>query len=286
MLNLREIHRPTAIQDAIKLLRQPGTVAMAGGTQLIASKRKDIQAVVDLSALGLSYIRDKSGAVAIGATTTLADVANSPMLRAAANGVLAQAAHRTAASVLRNQATAAGTLITEPNGIFATTLLALDTLVVCVGDKTMDIAVSDFLAMLDHFTMGAIVTEMVIPAASLGKRAALETVARTPRDKPIVSVCAAARIENEVLHDVRIALGGVAWSAVRAGKAERDLENKGLGDAVTPALHRTQRGASVQEAAFRAEEGLSPRGDYRGSVEYRKEMAVVLTRRAVRELAA
>ncbi len=283
MLNLHEIHKPTTIQDAVKLLRQPNTVALAGGTQLIAAKRKNVQAVVDLSALGLSYIRDTSalaggarekGAVAIGATATLADVANSPILRAAANGVLAQAAHRTAANVLRNQGTVAGTLITAPNGIFATALLALDALVVCVGDKTMEVAVSDFLAMLDHFTMGAIVTEMVIPAASLGKRAALETVARTPRDKPIVSVCVAAQIENEVLHDVRIALGGVAWGAVRAGKAERDIENRGLGDSV------------IEEAAFGATEGLAPRGDYRGSIEYRKEMAAVLTRRAVRELAS
>jgi probable selenate reductase FAD-binding subunit len=272
MINLHEIHKPKNIQDAIKLLRQPNTVALAGGTQLIASKREDVQAVVDLSGLGLSYIHDKAGAVAIGATTTLADVSGSPILRAAAKGVLAQAAHRTAASVLRNQATIAGTLISEPNGILATTLLALDALIVCEAEKTMQVAITDFLAMLDHFTMGAIVAEIIIPAASLGKRAAIETVARTPRDKPIVCVCAAARIDNEVAREVRIALGGVAWSAVRAGKAERDLENKGLGDAV------------IEEAAFGAVEGLSPRGDYRGSVEYRREMAVVLTRRAVREL--
>lgn len=283
MINLREIHKPTTIQDAIKLLRQPGTVALAGGTQLISARRKDVNAVVDLSALGLSYIRDKSGAVAVGATAPLADIAGSPMLRAAANGVVAQAAHRTAASVLRNQATTAGTLITEPNGIFATTLLALDALVTCVGEKTMQVAIADFLAMLDHFTMGAIVTEIVIPAASLGKRAALETVARTPRDKPIVSVCAAARIENGAAHDVRIALGGVGWSAVMAGKAERELEGKRL-RSVPEAERRGLRDSDIERFVELAAEDLSPRGDYRGSVEYRREMAVVLTRRAVRLL--
>src|SRR5574341_370451 len=141
MLNLREIHKPKTIPQAIKLLRQPNTVALAGGTQLIASQKKDVSAVVDLSALGLSYIRDKSGAVAIGATATLADVAESPILRAAANGVVARAAHRTAASILRNQATVAGTLIAEAAGIFATALAALDALVVCVGAKTMQVAI-------------------------------------------------------------------------------------------------------------------------------------------------
>ncbi len=274
MLNLREIYKPTTIQDAIKLLRQPDTVALAGGTELIASKKKNVRAVVDLSALGLSYIRDKNGAIAIGATTTLADVNDSPILRAAANGVLSQAAHRTAASILRNQATVAGTLIAEPNGILATTLLALDALIVCVGDKTMDVALADFLAMLDHFTMGALVTEIVIPAGSIAKRAALETVARTPRDKPIVSVCACARVEGKTARDVRIALGGVAWGAVRPKSVEMELEGKALVNSV------------IGIAAGLASQGLSPRGDYRGSVEYRKEMAVVLTKRAIREMIA
>ncbi len=273
MLNLREIHKPQTIPEAIKLLRQPNTVALAGGTQLIAGKMKDVSAVVDLSALGLSYIRDKNGAVAIGATTTLAEVVESPILRAAANGVVAQAAHRTAASVLRNQATVAGTLIAEAGGIFATALAALDALVVCVGAKTMEVAICDFLSMWDHFTMGALVKEIIIPAASLNKRASLQTVARTPRDKPIVSVCAAARIEKSAARDVRIALGGVAYNAVRAEDAEKALEDKVL------------RGELIETAARAASAKLKPRGDFRGSAEYRKEMAAVLTRRAVQELA-
>ncbi|MBI3740537.1 MAG: FAD binding domain-containing protein, partial [Chloroflexi bacterium] len=173
MLNLREIHKPTTLEDAIKFLRQPDTVAMAGGTQLIADQKKNIRAVVDLSALGLSYIRERDGAMIFGAMTTLAEVNDSPIVRAAANGVLAQAAHRTAASLLRNQGTVAGTIISEPNGIFNTALLALDARIVCVGEKEMDVALTDFLAMMDHFTMGGLVTEIIIPAASLTKHTSL-----------------------------------------------------------------------------------------------------------------
>lgn len=272
MLNLKEIHKARTIEDAIKLLRQPNTVALAGGTQLLASQNKEVRAVVDLSALNLGYIRDKNGAVALGATATLADVSDSPMLRGAANGVLAQAAHRTAASILRNQGTVAGTLITEPNGIFATTLLALDAQIVCFGDKSVDVAIADFLAMLDHFTMGSLVTEIVIPAASLSKRAALETVVRTPSDKPIVSVCVCGRIEGDIARDVRVALGGVGERAVRGMDVEKEIEEKKLG------------ASEIERAASLASQGLAPRGDYRGSVEYRKEMAVVLTRRVVTEL--
>jgi carbon-monoxide dehydrogenase medium subunit len=71
---------------------------------------------------------------------------------------------------------------------------------------------------------------------------------------------------------VRIALGGVGDIALRASAAEQVLEGQTLNDAM------------IETAARLAAEGLSPRGDFRGSPEYRKEMAVVLTQRAVGEL--
>lgn len=270
MLNLHEIHKPTTLADALKLLQQPDTVALAGGTELIAGARRDVRAVVDLSALGLSYIRESKGAIAIGASTTLAELAESPILRALANGVIAQAAHRSAASVLRNQETVAGTLIVEPDSILAVVLLALDAQATIVRKETRTVSLSDFLSMREHLLMMALLTEITLPMAN--PRASLQTVARTPNDKPIVSVCAAARIEKGNAQQVRIALGGVAETAVRAVESEREIETKRLSD------------SAIEDAARKAAESLSPRGDYRGSAEYRKEMAMVLARRALKEL--
>lgn len=279
MLNLREIHKPATLAQAITLLQQPGTVPLAGGTALIGDARRDVRAAVDLSALGLAYIRESGGNIAVGATTTLADLAESPILRALANGVLAQAAHHSAASVLRNQGTAAGTLISEPGGLFAVALVALDARVTVVRKETRTLSIVDFLSMREHLLMMALLTEIAIPMAN--PRASLQTVARTPGDKPIVSVCAAARIEvprspqnDRITRDVRIALGGVGETALRAVEAERALEGQALGDPF------------VENAARLASQGLAPTGDFRGSVEYRREMAAVLTRRAVQELAA
>ena len=270
MLNLNEIHKPTTLADALTLLQQPGTVALAGGTQLLADKRRDVRAVVDLSALGLAYIREANGAVAIGAMTTLAQITESPILRALANGVIAQAAHHSASSILRNQATIAGTLISEPNGVLAVALLALDARVTIVSKEAHTIALAEFLSVRATLP-GALVTEIAVPMTN--PRASLQTVARTPSDKPIVCVVASARIEKDIARDVRIALGGVGDIALRASAAEQALEGQTLNDAVLEnavgALGRTP---------------LQPRGDFRGSAEYRKEMALVLTRRAVREL--
>ncbi|MCI0477428.1 MAG: FAD binding domain-containing protein [Anaerolineales bacterium] len=275
MLNLREIHKPTMLADALKFLQQPNTIALAGGTQLLADKRHDVRAVVDLSALGLAYIRERDGAITIGATTTLAALDESPILRALANGVIAQAAHHSASSILRNQATIVGTLIAEPDGALAVALLALDARAMIVGKETRAIAVSDLAKELDGKSL---VTEITVPMTN--PRTSLQTVARTPSDKPIVCVVASARIENGGARDTRIALGGVGEIATRASAAENELEGQPLNDAV------------IEKAARVASQDLSPRDDpsttlrtsFRGSAEYRKEMAIVLTRRAVKEL--
>ncbi|MBI5651254.1 MAG: FAD binding domain-containing protein [Chloroflexi bacterium] len=268
MLNLNEIHKPTTVQDALKFLQQPDTVALAGGTNLIAEQRRDVRAVVDLSGLGLAYIRESSGAIVLGAMTTLSALNDSPILRALANGVIAQAAHRSAASILRNQATLAGTIIAEPDGILAVALLALDAQVTLVGSETRQIAIENFWR---EGAAKSLVTEIAVPIKN--PRAALHTVARTPSDQPIVGVIASAQIENQVARDVRIALGGVSETALRASAAEKILEGQTLNDAVI------ENAVGAMHAS-----PLHPRGDYRGSAEYRREMAIVLTRRAVREL--
>jgi|YNPNPStandDraft_1061719.scaffolds.fasta_scaffold33148_2 carbon-monoxide dehydrogenase medium subunit len=268
MLNLQEIHKPTTIADALKFLQQPNTVVLAGGTQLLTDKRRDVHAVVDLSALGLAYIRECDGAVAIGAMTTLATLDESPILRALANSVLAHAAHRSASSILRNQATIGGTLIAEPAGILAVALLALDARVTIVGSETRAVTLDEFLPARASLLRGALVTEITVPLTN--PRTSVETVARTPGDKPIVCVVAAARIENNLARAVRIALGGVGETARRAHTAEQMLEGHAQDD------------ARIEEAARVAAQDLSPPADFRGSAEYRREMARVLTRRAVK----
>lgn len=270
MLNLRQIHKPTSLQEAIRLLQEPGTVALAGGSGLQASASRDVQAVVDLSGLNLSYVREDHGAIAIGATTTLAELDASPILRAIASGTVAQAAHRSASSILRNQATLGGTIVVDPDGILAVALLALDARVSIVRKDTRTIAFADFLTMREHLLNMALLTEVTLPMAN--PRASLQTVARTPSDRPIVSAAAAARIENRVIHDVRIALGGVAGNAVRATRVEQALEGQALDAAV---IDRASASAAID---------LAPQGDFRGSAEYRRQMAAVLTRRALMEL--
>lgn len=279
MLNLQTLHKPTKMYDALKWLAQPGAAVLAGGTNLIADKRRDVETVVDVSALNLSFIETRGNDIVIGAATTLARAAESEALRGASSGVVALGAERTHASILRNQASTAGTLIAEPAGIFAVVLSALEARITraylendAVAEQ--EIGMADFLNQRAAFLSSAIVTHITLPAASLKRRAVIETVARTPGDKPIVSVCAALELENGIVRGGAVALGGVAETAWRARDAEREFLAQGL------------TGDVIDRAAMAAMSGLHPRGDYRGSAEYRLEMVRVLTGRALGALRA
>jgi len=298
LLNLGEYHRPDTIDQAIDLLRRgaPNTVILAGGTALMASgrtvtsplaplktgltERDDVEAVVDLQNLALSYVRAQGATLHIGATTTLQKLADTPDIQTFASGVLAEAAGAVDNRNVRNAATVGGNVASaRGQDILLTTLLALDaSLTVHVpgplsserDQAPRQLPLAGFLNYRERLLgEGALIAQLSLPLLIGPLGAALATVARTPRDQPIV--CAIARLElaKGIAANVRLALGGVAPLPVRAYEAEQLLERKALSD------------ESIAEAAARAASGLTPPADFRGSAEYRQEMARVLAQRAL-----
>ena len=65
LYNLREIHHPTTVEEAVALLRRQDvrTVAMAGGTSLVGEGGPEIEAVIDLDGLGLDEIERQGDTV-------------------------------------------------------------------------------------------------------------------------------------------------------------------------------------------------------------------------------
>ncbi len=120
----------------------------------------------------------------------------------------------------------------------------------------------------------AIVTGLRVPLTGAVTGYALETVARTPADAPIVLAVAELTFGALSAHDgrcthARLVLGGVAPMPLRVPLVEAAL----TGQPLTPDLIA---GAVAQLAPL-----VHPAGDFRGSSEYRREMAVVLARRAL-----
>ena len=88
-------------------------------------------------------------------------------------------------------------------------------------------------------------------------------------DLAIVGVAAAGRCEDGICKEIKIALGAVAPTPVRAHAAEAML----LGRQITADL--------IEEAARNAITQCSPIDDHRASQEYRCDMVYVMTKRAL-----
>ena len=94
-------------------------------------------------------------------------------------------------------------------------------------------------------------------------------VARTPADDSIVAAVAVVEIDGDVVRQARVALTGVWPELVRLAEAPAQLIGGPLDE------------ERIRAAAEAVEEEVAPRGDFRGSEEYRRAMAGVLTRRAL-----
>ena len=103
--------RPASLDEALRLLAQPGARPLGGGTDLAGQLDRGLTtavAIVDLQALDLGSIRAHEGGVEIGAGVTLATLASAPLV--ASYTAVQQAASQAASPLLRNVGTVGGNL--------------------------------------------------------------------------------------------------------------------------------------------------------------------------------
>ena len=116
-----ELLRPATLDDALRLLARDGTMALAGGTDLLPNLRRGLGApmrLVDLAALrGLDLLEARDRHWRLGAGITLATLARDAGL-AQALPALAQAAGEVAGPGHRSAATLGGNLCQDTRCVF------------------------------------------------------------------------------------------------------------------------------------------------------------------------
>ncbi len=266
LYNVREYHRPTDIDEAIRLLKRPNihTVPLAGGVTLVGEGRPEVEAVVDLDALGLDFIEEQGSMLRLGAMVRLQAIVDH--LRNKAGGVLADAAHRMAGYHVRNAATLGGVLasggVHSPLAVVLAVLGAHLTIYDGAAEQTapwLEIALQNAAPRFQGSLLTAVTLDL--PAA-MG--AAYEQVARTPADHPIV--CAAAMVQPTGGGNIEavVVVGGLLKTLRVVHTAALETVES-VAEQVTP--------ADASQADYQS--------DYLGSAEYRRGVAPVLARRAL-----
>lgn len=275
MLDLRSVERPGSAADAVRALAEGSGrgLYVAGGTIVVPAASPNLDYLVDLGAAGLAGVSgDGDGSIAVGAMTSVADLARSEVVASLAGGVLRDAALAVANHTVRNVATVGGNVASWhfPTDL-PPALLALDAIVVLVdGDGERRLSLEDLYSRrAETYRKGDLITGIELPSSSSGLCGAFRKRGRTRLDVATVNCAVALRRADGGLADVRIALNGVGAVPVRARELERTIE----GEAVDP--------AAIDRAAGEYCRTLSPQSDHRAGAEYRRKLARVLIRRAL-----
>jgi aerobic carbon-monoxide dehydrogenase medium subunit len=195
--------------------------------------------------------------------------------------LLAETYHHVATIRVRNMATVGGGLAhADPNQDPPPTLIALGaTVKVTSADGSRVIPLDEFFT--DYYETvlkpDEIVTEVFIPKMAPSSAGAyLKFLPRTADDYATVSAAAVLTLDKtkKIISDVRIALGSVGVTPIRATAAEAVLRGQPL------------KAEAFAEAGEKAKEAVDPVSDFRGSAAYKKEMAGVFVRRALEKALA
>jgi len=275
-----DYYAPTTLQEAIQLLRdKEGAKVLAGGQSLLALMKLRIAApaaLVDLNTIqeDLSYVREQKNHLAIGALTPH-DVIEHDETVARLFPILRDAASKIGDQQIRNRGTIGGSCChADPAADLPAALLALDPQFVVRGIREERVIhASEFF--VDTFTPSVakdeILTEIRIPYLPRDSGSAYIKHSRREGDFAIVSAgVALVTGPMGTCKDVRISLGSVAATPIRARGAEGYLKGKKLDD------------AEIAETSQRANQEADPPSDMHGSRDYRMDMISVITKRALR----
>lgn len=250
---------------------------LAGGQSLIPLMKMRLArpaALVDINRIpGLDTIQHENGELRFGALARHAEIEHSEI--AASIPLLHDCAAGIADVQVRNQGTIGGSIAeADPSGDWGAALLALESSVRCAGPNTdRTVPLEEFIkdAYTTTLKAGELVREVIVklpPKNSGGAYLAFKRCA------PVYATASAAvqlTLDGKNgCRDVRIVLGCVGLTALRATQAETLLRGKALDE------------KNIQSAANAAREAAEPQSDMRGSAEYKRVLAGALVKRAIR----
>ena len=273
MQGIEQYKAPTSLEEAAGILRGGNVTVLAGGTDLMpqmqAGRMRFQPVLMNVRRVPeLKGIAEQGAAVRIGALATITELLESALVRERL-GILWQACDHFASDQIRNVATIGGNLCNaSPAGDTLVPLLALNARVVLASKpngalQTRRVPLAEFLLGPGRTCRGPaellVAVEVPLPPAGFagefykhGTRPGLDIAA--------ISIAVAARREDAVLRDVRVAFGAVAPTPIRAPRTEAALEG------------RSPDAAMLEAAAQAALEEIQPISDLRASDWYRREL--------------
>lgn len=276
-----ELLEPDSVAEAVRHLgaHEGGARVLAGGIDLIAKMRRwelapeclvSIRRIPNLDRLAVNG----EGELEIGPLVSLRALELSEAVRQG-RPVLHEAARQIASVQVKNMGTVVGNLcVATPASDIAVALYVLDARLILAGpDGERSVPIEEFFVPVATSVLRTdeIVTGVTVPPLSAGGATAFGKLAHTKACIAKVNVAVQVALEDGLCSKVRIALGAVGPTFIRARQAEAAL----AGRAPTSKL--------IVETGETATRESEPQSDLRASAGYRRRMVGVLVARALAE---
>lgn len=270
---------PTSLEEALAALQEHGDEAklIAGGQSLVpllAFRLARPGVVVDLNGVGgLDGLELADDTLVVGALTRQRDVEQLPGLRARCP-MVAEAVELIGHVAIRNRGTVGGSLAhADPAAEWPVLATVLDAELDVAGPAgTRTVAARDFF--VSYFTTvvqaDEVLTQIRLPLPNGRTGSCFIELARRHGDFALAGVAALVTLADDgTARDVRLGLIGVGDRPVRPSGAEAALRG------------RTPNEEAIAEAAAAVDAEIEPTSDIHASETYRRQVAAVLTRRAL-----
>ena len=253
---------------------------LAGGTDVMVKMKEKLispRNLVDVSGIeSLKGIRETADSLWIGPLVTHRELMDSPVMNTK-TAALCLAASEVGSPQIRNAGTLGGNIgNASPIGDSPPLLIALGAqLLLRKGQSHRTLAIEDYF--IDYRVTarqeGEFIEKIIIPRADTSQTFRAYKISKR-LDDDISAVCAAfnLQIDNGVVTGARVAFGGMAAIAKRAGACEAALLGADLNS------------ASIERACSALATDFTPLSDFRASKEYRLLSAQNLLRKYFIEL--
>ena len=271
-----EYVRPETLAEAVTALDHDDARIIAGGQSLLPMMNFRLvqpERLVDINRITeLERIERTETGLRIGALTRHANAARDPLL-AEHFPIVAEAMAHVAHVAIRNRGTVAGSLChADPSAEWPLLVTLLDGEIEILGsDGHRSAEPSEFFLapLVTDIEEQELVTGVHLPLPAGPSGMAFEEVAQRAGDFAVVAAGAMVRVENDTFAEVRLGLGGVFDTSVRARALEGALTGQ------------RARAEELEAALPLAIEDLEPNDDLHASADYRLSLVPVLARRAL-----
>lgn len=287
MSEIRNYLSPRGLDDALKAMAGADVTVVCGGTDLTVQTDAGVREYTD-TLMNIRRIEALSGIdvddekIRIGALTTVTEIMENSLIKEVAP-VLVETCDQFASDQIRNAASLGGNICNaSPAGDMIIPLLVLDADVELANWQ--DGAVHTRLVALDEFFTApgkSVKQDNELLTAIIFDKPSDNFVARFRKSGPrpaleiaTVSIGIGGNLENGLFNNVRVALGSVAPTPIRASRVEAALEGKVLG------------ADTIKEAVVSAGEDATPIDDVRASSWYRDHLVRVFTEEVLNNVLA